>query len=108
VSPLDTDGADEHAADAAAFRGAADHALGEKENTTMKDSRLGLGMIVLCAVGCTACASRVGPVVTDVRYAPDGRLLVERCDLVLTYVPFQYVPDPSFENCTARSPRSPQ
>jgi hypothetical protein len=73
----------------------------------MKPSRLGILTVTLVALACAACTSRAGPVVTEVRYAPDGRIVVERCDLVLTYVPFQYVPDPSFENCRSGPPKPP-
>lgn len=68
-------------------------------------SRLGMVVFVLAMLSCAACTSRAGPIVRDVRYGPDGRVVVERCNLVLTYAPFQYVPDPSFEDCHVGSPR---
>ncbi len=70
-----------------------------------QQSRLGMLLLVLAVLSCAACTSRAGPIVRDVRYAPDGKVVVERCDLVLTYVPFQYVPDPSFEGCHIGPPR---
>jgi hypothetical protein len=62
-------------------------------------------VLVLAALACAACTSRAGPVVKDVRYASDGRLVVERCDLVLTYAPFQNVPDLSLEDCRIGPPK---
>jgi hypothetical protein len=69
------------------------------------ESRKRVVVVVLAALACAACTSRAGPVVKDVRYASDGRLVVERCDLILTYAPFQYVPEPSFEDCRTGPPK---
>ena len=61
-------------------------------------------LVASMAMASTACTSTVGPVVRDVRYAPDGSIVVERCDLELTYAAFKYVPDASFENCRNGAP----
>lgn len=66
--------------------------------------RGGVLVLFVAATASTACTSTFGPVVSDVRYAPDGTLVVERCDVELIYAPFKYVPDGSLQNCRAGPP----
>jgi hypothetical protein len=56
---------------------------------------------------CAGCESSAGTVVKDIRYASDGRLVITRCYLVLTYTPLAYVPNVHLRECIDGPPEPP-
>ncbi len=67
-------------------------------------TRAALCAAVAVLVG--GCSSSVGPVVKDVRFAPDGSLVLETCDLTIS--PGVGSPDLSLEDCKTEKRAPPR